>query len=131
MAKKKLPPKFDPFAAIPDWYYHVTPYDVWKNQVSKEGLIPRVEKRGIHADDPFQKRIYLFENPDTADDALDNWIVDWYPTVRWFAVLEIAIPPSIREVHDDPELAGSYFVTGRIPPEYIRLLQKVDAGEPE
>jgi hypothetical protein len=128
-------PKFDPFDPkhrIGPLFYHVTPYDVWKTQISKQGLIPRLEKRGIYVDDPLEKRVYLFEDPVTADDAITNWIAeDWYPNDRWFALLEVSIPSWIREVHDDPELAGSYFVTEWIPNTHVRRFKKVDAGEPE
>lgn len=132
MAKKKLPPWFDPEQRTAPVFYHLTPFETWKKKISKEGLVPRLEKRGIAVDDPSQKRIYLFQDPDTADDALTNWFAEErYPDVRFFALLEVAIPPTVGEVHDDPEIGGSYFVTEPIPPSHVRLVQKVDAGEPE
>lgn len=111
-------------------FYHVTPYDVWSKSISKVGLKPLSKKRGLYADDPKQGRIYLFESKDTAEDAMQNWLVDEFPNVRWFALLRVSVPES-AEIFEDQEIVGSYYVVNGIPKRNIKLVQKIDAGEPE
>jgi hypothetical protein len=109
--------------------YHVTPHATWLNHIRRDGLTLRKEKRGRFADsqDP---RIYLFEDEDTAEDGLENWLLDdEYPNVRWFALLQVDTPDAW--VHEDPEIAGSFYVEHPIPIEGIRLVRKIDGGEPE
>ena len=108
--------------------YHVTPHATWLNHIRHEGLTLRREKRGRFADsqDP---RIYLFENEDTATDGLENWLLDEYPKVRWFALLQVNVPE--KWVHEDPEIAGSFYVEHSIPRAGVRLVRKIDGGEPE
>jgi hypothetical protein len=107
--------------------YHVTPHATWLKHIRKEGLVPQRQKRGIFADSQ-EPRIYLFEDFDTAYDGLANWLLDEFPdNIRYFAFLEVMVPDD--EVMPDPEIAGSFYVTQAIPPEYIRLAKKVDVGE--
>lgn len=108
--------------------YHVTPHTTWLKHIRKDGLVPRRVKRGIFADSQ-APRIYLFADADTAHDALENLLLDEYPSVRWFALLEVDVPDDW--VMPDPEISGSFYVTDVVPPEGIRLVQKIDAGEPE
>ncbi len=108
--------------------FHVTPWAVWSKSISKVGLKPLVQKRGKYADDPKQGRVYLFEDIATAQDAMVNWLVDEFPDVRWFALLSVSIPESV-EIFEDPEIAGSYYVTEGVPKRGIHLVEKVDAGE--
>ena len=109
--------------------YHVTPYKNWK-KVKKHGLLPRAGRRGFAADDPDEPRIYLFESPETADDAMTNWLVDEYPEDRFFALIQVEVYGTSR-IYDDPEVAGSYFVLTPLAPGQLKLYSKVDAGEPE
>lgn len=108
--------------------YHVTPYTTWLKRIRKDGLVPRREKRGMYADsqDP---RIYLFADEDTAEDGLENWLLDEYPSVRWFALLEVDVPEDW--VHEDPEIAGSFYIEHPVPRAGVRLVRKIDGGEPE
>lgn len=109
--------------------YHVTPYKNWR-KIKTAGLLPKRGKRGMYVDDPNEPRIYLFESPETADDAMTNWLVDWYPEDRYFAIIEVTLP-LVAQVYEDPELAGSYYVTKMILPKQMKLFKKQDAGEPE
>ena len=108
--------------------YHVTPHATWLNSIRREGLTLRKEKRGQFADsqDP---RIYLFEDEDTAADGLENWLLDEYPKVRWFALLEVDVPEGW--VHGDPEIAGSFYIEHPVPRAGVQLVRKIDGGEPE
>lgn len=108
--------------------YHVTPHATWLNKVRHEGLTLRSEKRGVYADGD-EPRIYLFEDEATAEDGLENWLLDEYPNVRWFALLEVDVPKGW--LHEDPEVAGSYYVEHPIYRESVRLVKKIDGGVPE
>jgi len=106
--------------------YHVTPYATWLKHIRREGFVPRTEKRGKFADSN-EPRIYFFEDENTAEDGLDNWLVDKFPRVRWFAILEVDVPDSW--LTDDPEVSGSFYVTTPIPPQAVRRVRKIDAGD--
>lgn len=108
--------------------YHVTPYATWTDQIRKVGLVPQRERRGQFAEND-AGRIYLFEDEATAIDGLTNWLLDEFPDVRWFALLEIDVPRVW--LNDDPEIAGSYFIEHPVPPQGVRLVRKIDGGEPE
>ena len=108
--------------------YHVTPWSTWTKKIKKEGLLPRSVERGMYADSNID-RVYFFVDRDTVDDAMDNWLVDKFPTIRWFAVLEVEVPDQLLK--DDPEIAGSMYVDEPIPAKAVRRVEKVDAGEPE
>lgn len=107
--------------------YHVTPFEIWSKKIQKSGLVPRKEKRGIHADSN-EKRIYFFDDLATVEDAMVNWFLEEFPDVRYFAVIEVRIPIEV-DVFEDPEIAGSFYVSERIPAQNLRLIEKVDAGE--
>lgn len=107
--------------------YHVTPFEMWSKEIRKSGLLPKKVKRGIYADSD-EKRIYFFDDLGTVEDAMVNWLVDEFPDVRYFAVIEAQIPLDV-DVIEDPEIAGSFYVTGWIPARNLRLVEKVDAGE--
>lgn len=110
--------------------YHVTPYKNWK-KIKVDGLTPKTGQRGIGAvGDPGEPRIYLFEDPDTADDALTNWLEEKFSKDRFFAMIEVEVYGTSR-IYDDEELAGAYYVRTPLLPEQLRLYSKVDAGEPE
>jgi hypothetical protein len=108
--------------------YHVTPHATWLKRIRKDGLVPRREGRGMYADSQ-EPRIYLFKDADTAHDGLVNWLLEERPTVRWFALLEVDVPDDW--VMPDPEISGSFYVTEAVPPEGVRLVKKIDGGEPE
>ena len=103
--------------------YHVTPVSRLRS-ILRKGLVPAMESRGIYADSS-EKRSYLFEDPDTAEDGLVNWMWERSPRVRTWAILEVQLPNSI-EPHDDPEVAGSWYVRKTIPPDRISVLKKIE-----
>lgn len=107
--------------------YHVTP---WKNirAIKKRGLAARKIRRGVFAQDPEEPRIYLFVDPETAEDGMVNWLLDEHPRVRYFGVIEVELPDD-APVFEDPELAGSVYVVEDIPAELITEIEKVDAGK--
>lgn len=108
-------------------FIHVTPFKNVRS-IETKGLQPRVLKRGLFSDSRTEKRIYLFTDPDTAEDALSNWLADEYEDARYFGILQVHVPPSIR-VLDDPELAGAVYVTQAIPTSDILAIDRLDAGE--
>lgn len=108
--------------------YHVTPHATWLNHIRHDGLTLRREKRGRYADSQ-DHRIYLFEDENTAEDGLENWLLDEYPNIRWFALLEVDVPEAW--VHEDPEIAGSLYIEHPVPAEGVRLVRKIDAGPSE
>jgi hypothetical protein len=109
------------------YLYHVAPYDTWIKQIRKEGLVPQAKKRGLYSDSD-EPRVYLFEDADTALDALANWLLDEYDDVRWFALLEVDVPKGW--LHEDPEIAGSYYVRHPVHRESVRIVKKIDGGYP-
>ena len=108
-------------------FYHVTAHDAWSTSIRKSGLVPRAEKRGRFADSAAEPRIYLFADEATAEDGLQNWLIEEFEGVRWFALLRVEVPDDW--VRDDPEIAGSYYVTQPIPADRISLARKIDGGE--
>jgi hypothetical protein len=105
----------------------MTPYETWLHEIRKRGLVPKTGRRGILADS-VEPRIYLFEDEATAHDGLENWLLDEFPDVRWFAMVEVEVPD--EWIQADPELAGSFYVTQAVPPAGLRLIRKIDGGEP-
>lgn len=108
--------------------YHVTPWSVWTKKIRKEGFAPRSGERGMYADSD-AARTYFFVDRDTAEDGLQNWMIEKFTNVRWFAVLEVDVPDDLLK--DDPEVAGSMYVDQPIPSAAVRRVEKVDAGEPD
>jgi hypothetical protein len=106
---------------------HVAPLVTWEKHVRKEGLVPRLGHRGCTVDDPHEPRTYFFADRGTAEDGMANWLLDLHPRVRRFAIIEAAVPR--RDVHDDPEISGSFYTTRPVPPARLRLLEKLDVGE--
>ena len=110
---------------------HVARWSLWK-QIQKEGLKARCEDRGMHCDNPGEARIYLFEDSDTAEDALSSWMLEDMP--KWdeehYAAL-IEVDTSGMDVQEDPEIGGSYYVTSDIPASRMKLVRKEDLGPSE
>jgi len=106
-------------------HYHLTTPDKVE-QIEKNGLQPRIEKRGVYADGS-KPGIYLFSDLITADDALTNWLADemtGYTQAVAFAVNTDGIP-----LEDDPELAGSFIARQPISPERLSVVKTFDLGE--
>ncbi|MGH6628300.1 MAG: hypothetical protein ACREB3_01050 [Burkholderiales bacterium] len=89
--------------------------------------MPKKIKRGIFAQNKDEPRIYFFEDRDTVDDAMLNWLVEEFPDVRYFGVVEVDLPAEAPIVQD-PELAGAVYISGRVPKEFITKIEKIDAG---
>lgn len=115
----------------PQMMFHVTPWSNWKS-IKKQGLVPQLGERGLYADDDAgsEPRTYLFEDLLTLNDAMANWFLEKFDDVRWFAILKVQIPETM-ELFDDPEIAGSFYVTEPIPTQNIILIKKEDAGMEE
>lgn len=107
-------------------FYHVTPFSRL-SKIKTEGLSLRSETRGVYSDSLEEKRIYLFDSKETAEDAMVNWLCDKFSTVRYFALLQVELPDHVK-VYSDPEIGGSYFVRDAIPGEFITFISKIDAG---
>lgn len=95
----------------------------------RHGLTPSTMSRGLEDISYKGDAIYLFEDYDTMEDGLVNWMLEReeFEADQFFTVFEVVIPEGV-EVHDDPEIAGSYYVTDPIPPDNIEKVERLDVG---
>ena len=99
--------------------WHISPIKNRK-KILTQGLIPKIDKRGIYTDDPAELRIYLFIDLDTAEDALMNWLIDIYEDEP-LDFYEVNIDE--KDLIEDPELAGSFYTKEKIDPKNIKLFK--------
>ena len=113
-------------AAATRTVYHAAPGSR-AEAIQREGLQPRIEKRGIHAADKVPA-VYFFDGIDSAEDALVNWLADeWDEAETEAVVFSTDLPES--ELEPDPEIAGAYRVTRPIPPEQLKVIARWPLGE--
>lgn len=77
-----------------DVFYHVTLLENVPS-IQKDGLIPRIGACSAHFGES-ESGIYLFPNKESMDDALSNWLGEWYDDIygedQPLAILEIRLP---------------------------------------
>lgn len=110
-------------------YFHVTPMENVRS-IMKCGLIPQIGERSKEQDEE-KPAIYLFPTKDDMDDALSNWLGDWFedyygPDVE-LAVIKVTVSNDIF-VHYDPNVSYECYVTESISPKHLFFY--TEHGEP-
>ena len=97
-------------------YYHVTES---KNleRIMKEGLIPQSGPRSEALGD---YGVFLFNNLDSLEDGVSNWLGDLFDEEEELVILEVSIPENIILYTNDLVGYESY-VEDCIPSEYINV----------
>jgi len=98
--------------------YHVTPKK-YLEKILNEGLKPKIGERAEFAGEK-EKRIYLFEHIDDMENALCNWLGEYYePDVEELYILKVN-----TENHTLHRHFFELQVYEPIPPENITILSK-------
>lgn len=110
-------------------FFHVTPMENVQN-IMEHGLVPKIgERSGAQGEET--PAIYLFPTMDDMDNALSNWLGEWFedaygPDVE-FAIVKAFLPPDIY-VHYDLSAAYECYVTEPIPSRHLFFF--TESGEP-
>lgn len=99
-------------------YYHVTPYENLKS-IFKNGLVPSIGDRSAKLEEA--NGIYLFEDADSADDAVANWLGDEFDDETQLSLLKVTIPRDIVLSLDIVWDGFSFVARNVIPPQYITI----------
>ena len=105
-------------------YYHIT---LMSNldSVLKDGLIPQIGERSLAIGEN-EKAVYLFPSIYDAEEALLNWLGDWYTDNYGIdvplALLEINLPTDF--LIEDSIADYEKISRKAIPPKYISFLRK-------
>ena len=97
-------------------FFHVTPMENVQN-IMEHGLIPQIgEHSGAQGEET--PAIYLFPTMDDMDNALSNWLGEWFedaygPNVE-LAIIKVSLPKDVY-VHYDPKAPYECYVTEPIP----------------
>jgi hypothetical protein len=96
-------------------FYHVTPM---RNlpRIRREGLLPKIGRRSRDLGEP-AAAIYLFASVDDAENAISNWLGEYFETTR-LALLAVDLPAGIPVT----EVAFERQVFAPIPPSAISVL---------
>src|SRR5208282_6194720 len=78
-------------------YYHVTP-TANVPRIMSEGLIPQ---RGPRSKRMADHGIFLFEDMETMEDALSNWLGDEFEEDEPLTLLGVELPPDAKNRTDD------------------------------
>ena len=99
-------------------YYHVTP-TANVPRIMSEGLIPQ---RGPRSKRMADHGIFLFEDMETMEDALSNWLGDEFEEDEPLTLLGVELPPNADIA---PETVGFEInVLSSIPPEFIEIISE-------
>ena len=110
-------------------FFHVTPMEKVQN-IMERGLVPQIgERSGAQSEET--PAIYLFPTMDDMDNALSNWLREWFedtygPDVE-LAIVKAFLPPDIY-VHYDLSVAYECYVTEPIPSRHLFFF--TESGEP-
>lgn len=110
-------------------FFHVTPMENVQN-IMEHGLVPKIgERSGAQGEET--PAIYLFPTMDDMDNALSNWLGEWFediygPDVE-LAIVKAFLPPDIY-VHYDLSVAYECYVTEPIPSQHLFFF--TESGEP-
>ncbi len=99
--------------------YHVTPT---RNlfRIMREGLAPRIGPRSRRLGEAVAA-VYLFEDADSLQDALDNWLGDEFAEDAMLALLRVEVPAGTRLA----EGAGFEMAAiDALPPECLSVLSR-------
>lgn len=110
-------------------YFHVTPIQNVPS-IMKNGLIPQIgERSGAQGEEI--PAVYLFPTKDDMDNALSNWLGDWFedtygPDVE-LAIIRVSLPKSVF-VHYTFDVSYECYVTEPISPKQMFFF--TENGEP-
>jgi hypothetical protein len=106
-------------------FYHIT---LKKNvsSILKYGLIATKGERSRQLED--KPANYMFYDLADAEDALMNWLGDELDETEDLALLEITLPENFPVYHDSTA-NYEYYTTKNIPPEYIKVSNKLNLNE--
>lgn len=100
-------------------FYHVT---LMKNipSIIENGLVPQIGERSAEFGE-IEPSIYLFSSQEDVDNALSNWLGDWYNDNYGeecsLAIVHISLPTDILAYQSEAEF--EWFCKTIIPPEYL------------
>lgn len=109
-------------------FFHVTPMENVQN-IMEHGLVPQIgERSGAQGEEA--PAIYLFPTMDDMDNALSNWLGEWFedtygPDVE-LAIVKAFLPPDIY-VHYALSVAYECYVTEPIPSRHLFFFTEVGA----
>lgn len=105
-------------------YYHVTLKDNL-NSILKDGLIPQIGERSFDIGEK-EKVVYLFHSIDDVEEALLNWLGDWYTDNYGIdtplALLEVNLPDDF--LIENSSVQYEKISKNVIPPQYISFLRE-------
>lgn len=110
-------------------FFHVTPMENVQN-IMEHGLVPQIgERSGAQGEET--PAIYLFPTRDDMDNALSNWLGEWfedaYGPAAELAVIKVSLPKDVY-VHYDRTVPYECYVTEPIPSKQLFFF--TEAGEP-
>ena len=105
--------------------FHVTLMENVES-IREKGLLPQIGERSLEAEES-EKNVYLFTSYEAMDNALMNWLGEWY-NERYgedvdLAVLKVLVPPEIPIV--DEGVGYEVLCPACIPPEYISFFDEL------
>lgn len=105
-------------------YYHVTLVSNLES-ILKDGLLPMIGERSIEAKES-EPAVYLFPTIVDMEDALMNWLGDWYTDTYGanvpLAVLEVDVPIDFPIKKGEVEYESVSDIT--IPSRYISFIRE-------
>lgn len=110
-------------------FFHVTPMENVQN-IMEHGLVPQIgERSGAQGEET--PAIYLFPTRDDMDNALSNWLGEWFEDAYCpdaeLAVIKVSLPKDVY-VHYDRTVLYECYVTEPIPSKQLFFF--TEAGEP-
>lgn len=110
-------------------FFHVTPMENVQN-IMEHGLVPQIgERSGAQGEET--PAIYLFPTRDDMDNALSNWLGEWFEDAYGpdaeLAVIKVSLPKDVY-VHYDRTVPYECYVTEPIPSKQLFFF--TEAGEP-
>lgn len=105
--------------------YHSTPMSRY-TAIMKQGLTPRMSPHAHGLWSPKVPIIYLTDSVAIARDYANQAYAMRKTDARAWAIFEVTYDEFPNEVHVDLEwgLPGTYYVTIRIPPEHLRMVEQ-------
>ena len=101
-------------------FFHVTPMKNVQN-IMECGLVPQIGERS-DAQGEETPAIYLFPTKDDMDNALSNWLGEWFEDTYGadveLAIIKVSLPRDIY-VHYDPSVVYECYVTEPIPSKQL------------
>jgi hypothetical protein len=104
-------------------FFHITRHENLPS-IMRKGLVPAIGERSNKIGED-RDAIYLFEDKDTAEDALMNWLGDEYDEDESLTMLKVAIPVNSMNIYNIVFDGFSYVAFKAIPPEYISVEEEI------